>query len=424
MSIQTAALGAADRVARFLGILDRPLDADRLIARARRRTGLTDFGDADFQEPLSLFLESCSRESDLTLFGRLATEWDVVRFLSNLLRMQAAEKADPSIAERPVERPIFITGLPRSGTTFLHRLLLTDPANRGPLVWETIFPFPDPRGGPDRRVDTVARQLRAFEKIAPEFTGLHPLEATSPQECSEITAHVFRSLRFDTNYLIPAYRAWLDADVELNRPAYRFHKRFLRHLAPQPPADGRWVLKNPEHLFALPALRAVYPDARIIFVHRDPVKVLLSVAKLTEVLRRPFIRTVDPLRIGRDESARWLDGTRRMIEVGDDAGLPDPVCHVHHLDLVTDPKATLASVYRHFRMDMPDGVFDAVDRYVADRPRGGYGHPEYRFEDHGLDEAEEREKFRPYMIRFGISPETTPAARPRRHKPEPTLAAG
>ncbi|MGE0416308.1 MAG: sulfotransferase [Acetobacteraceae bacterium] len=422
MSIQSAVMRAADQVAGMLGLLDRPLDPDRLIARARRRTGLSDFGDIDFRDAMTRFLDSCSRESALTLFGRIATEWDVVRFLSNLLRMRAAEAADPLITSRPVERPIFITGLPRSGTTFLHRLMLIDPANRGPLVWETIFPFPEATG-PDRRIATVNRQLRAFEKIAPEFAGLHPLEATSPQECSEITAHVFRSLRFDTNYLVPGYRAWLDADVELNRPAYRFHRRFLQHLA-QPPADGRWVLKNPEHLFALPALRAVYPDARIIFVHRDPVKVLLSVAKLTEVLRRPFIRNIDPLQIGRDESARWVDGTRRMIEMGDDAGLPDPVCHVHHMDLITDPKATVEMVYRHFGMPVPDGVLPGIDRYIAERPRGGYGHAAYRFEDHGLNEAEERVKFRPYMIRFGITPESSGDSSRQRNVPPSSVTAG
>src|SRR5208337_341980 len=145
--------------------------------------------------------------------------------------------------------------------------------------------------------------------LAPAFQALHPLEAISPQECSEITAHVFRSLRFDTNYHIPSYRAWLDADPVGHLPAYQFHRRFLQHLQHQagPRASPpRWVLKCPDHLFALEAIRAVYPDARLVFVHRDPVKVLLSVARLTEVLRRPFTRDLDPRTIGRDESARWL----------------------------------------------------------------------------------------------------------------------
>jgi hypothetical protein len=257
--------------------------------------------------------------------------------------------------------------------------------------------------------------------MAPEFRALHPLDATSPQECSEILAHVFRSMRFDSNYNIPTYRAWLDADESRHFPAYAFHKRFLQHLQHQDPEPGgQWVLKCPEHVFALSAIRRIYPDARIVFVHRDPVKVLLSVAKLTEVLRRPFSRRVDRLQIGRDESARWLGGTQRMIEAGDDIGLPEPICHVHYIDLVTDPVATVEQVYKHFRMPFGEVAANAMDRYVSARPNGGYGPRDYRFEDHGLSAGREREKFKPYMLRFGIVPESLPGS--RRAAARPSLA--
>ena len=354
MSFQTAALSLADCLAGAVGMLDKPLSVRALVATARRRTGLSEFGEVAFAGPLHRLLEACSTESSLSLVGRMATKWDVVRFLSNLLRLHAEELRQPDILAEPIERPIVITGLPRSGTTFLHRLMLTDPANRAPRVWETIYPYPG--AGADRRQVRVAAQLRAFEHLAPDFRSLHPLDANSPQECSEITAHVFRSLRFDTNYQIPTYRAWLDADVERHLPAYRFHKRFLQHLQSQDRATGaagRWVLKCPEHLFALRAIRTVYPDARLVFVHRDPVRVLLSQTRLTEVLRQPFTRRLDHDRIGQDESARWLAGARRMVEVGDDAGLPDPVCHVHHMDLIADPVATVDAVYRHFGEALP-----------------------------------------------------------------------
>ena len=144
----------------------------------------------------------------------------------------------------------------------------------------------------------------------------------------------------------------------------------------------------------------------MVFVHRDPTKVLLSQARLTEVLRRPFTRKLDPKALGQQESRRWLDGTKRMIAVGDDAGFPEPVCHVHHLDLVTDPVTTVEAVYRHFDLDFSDQVAGAVEILaVAAKPRGGYAAHSYRFEDHGLDEAQERAKFRPYMVRFGVTPE-------------------
>jgi hypothetical protein len=414
VSITSTSLRIADSVADFAGFLRRPMGADDLIARAQRETGLTDFGEANFIEPLRRLLDACAApEADLSLVGRLATKWDVVRFLSNLLRLQAEETRRPEIAAQKIERPIFITGLPRSGTTFLHRLMMTDADNRAPLVWETIFPWPD-QAGTDRRAARVAKQLKMFERLAPEFRALHPMDATSPQECSEITAHVFRSLRFDTNYYVPAYRQWIDNDVRRHLPAYQFHQRFLRHLQYQDaqrresPA-ARWVLKCPEHVFALSAIRAIYPDARLVFVHRDPVKVLLSVAHLTEVLRRPFARSLDPKTIGRDESARWQAGAERMMRTGDDAGLPEPVCHVHHMDLISDPVATVEGVYRHFGMTLPDAAATSIEHYVAERPNGGYGPRHYAFADHGLNEAAERERFRPYMVRFGIVAEVAAA---------------
>ena len=425
MTALTRALQCVDAAGAAAGLLDRRFNLQAMVRRAQRNTGLSDYGDVEFIEPLRHLLKACSDESALTLVGRMATRWDVIRFLTNLLRMRDAEKQAPSITAEPIERPIFITGLPRSGTTFLHRLLLADPAHRAPLVWQTIYPYPEPgmaSNGPDPRPGLVARQLRMFEKLAPDFRALHPLDADEPQECSEITAHVFRSLRFDTNYFIPSYRAWMDADVDRHLPAYRFHKRFLQHLQHQdrvtrPP--GQWVLKCPEHVFALRAIRAVYPDARLVFVHRDPLKVLVSQSRLTDVLRRPFSRKLDPVRIGRDESARWLDGTRRMIEIGDDAGLPDAVCHVHHIDLITDPVNTAENVYRHFGMRMSADAVTGMEAFVRAKPNGGYGAHHYDAGYYGLDEGRERDRFRPYMLRFGISPERprptiTPPA-PQRH---------
>jgi Sulfotransferase family len=398
LSLQGSVLTLADAAADALGLLRRPLRVDALLALASRRNGLDDFGDTDFVDPLERLLAACVEEASLSLVGRMATRWDVVRFLSNLLRFRAAEARQPHVLAQRIERPIFITGLPRSGTTFLHRLLLEDPINRAPLVWQTIYPYP-PRRGRDARRSRVARQLRAFERLAPEFRALHPLDATSPQECSEITAHVFRSLRFDTTYDIPSYRHWLDDDGHV--PAYRFHRRFLQHLQHQAPG-GRWVVKCPDHLFALDAIRAVYPDARLVFVHRDPVKVLLSVARLTEVVRRPFTRRLDRAEIGRQESARWLEGTRRMIAAGDDAGLPEPIHHVQHAALVSDPVGTCAALYRHFDLELTPDLPAAIERYVRQRPDGGYGPRDYRFEDHGLDADAEREKFRDYIARFDV----------------------
>lgn len=401
MSLQEMVLGASDRVGAALGLLDRPFSAERMMAQARRRTGLADFGAEEFVDPLRRLLDSCAREAELSVVGRIATDWDVARFLGNLLRMRQAETAEPTILQEPIAAPVFITGLPRSGTSFLHRLIMQDPDAIGPAVWQTIYPYDDRPDGPDRRVERVSGQLRQFEKLAPEFRALHPLDATSPQECSEITAHVFASLRFDSNYRVPTYRAWLDGAGHLT--AYRFHRRFLQHLQFQRTRPGRWVLKCPDHVFALDEIRAVYPDARVVFVHRDPVKVLESVTRLTEVVRRPFTRRLDRGEIGRQESARWLAGTDRMVAAADAAGAAAPIHHVHHGALVADPLGTVAALYDLLGWTLSAAAEDNIRRWVRERPNGGYGARSYRLEAYGLDPAAERSRFAGYMRRFDIA---------------------
>src|SRR6516165_7141338 len=403
--LQRAVSQVADPMIDAIAILRDPLRADQLIARARRRTRLVDFGSTAFQEPLQNLLRACREEAELSLFGRFATHWDAVRFLSNLLRLRDEERRAPKILEHRIERPIFIAGLPRSGTTFLHSLLAQDHTNLVPRVWQLIHPYPlDGLGpGPDVRPRRVARQLRMFGMLAPEFRRMHPIDASSPQECSEITAHVFASLRFDTTYHVPSYRRWLDETGHLH--AYRFHKRFLQHLQHQAVVSGHWVLKCPDHIFALGALRAVYPDAGLVFVHRDPLAVLLSVAKLTEVLRRPFTRRVDRREIGRQDSDRWLAATELMIEAADQERFEEPILHIHYLDLVRDPLGTVATLYRHFGRVLDASAGARISRLVEEKPNGGYGARRSQLEEYGLDPVAERERYARYMERFGIRPE-------------------
>jgi Sulfotransferase family len=386
----------ADPLARLCGVPH----ADDLVSRARRRSGLVDFGVTPFAEALQMLLRSCREEADLSLFGRFAIRWDSLRFLSNLLRLRAEELRAPEILDLPIERPMLITGLPRSGTTFLHGLLAEDPANLVPRVWQLIHPYPTMRAGPDRRLQRVARQLRLFALLAPEFRRLHPIAANSPQECSEITAHVFASLRYDTTYRIPSYRRWLDSSGHCD--AYRFHKRFLQHLQHQAGRTGRWVLKCPDHVFALAAIREVYPDARLVFVHRDPLAVLLSVARLTGVLRRPFTRHIDKIEIGRQDSDRWLTATELMIAAAERQPFAEPIFHVHYADLARDPLGVVTAIYRHFGIALAPSAADAIRRLVSLRPNGGYGARRYQFAEHGLDAARERERYARYTEHFGI----------------------
>jgi hypothetical protein len=396
-------LRAADWLSDTAGFLHRPLVAEEeLIAAAQRRTGLSDFGEWQFIAPLRVLLQACESEAALGAFGRFALRWDVLRFLENLLRLRAAEKANGTPAPA-VERPIFVTGLPRSGTTFLHSLLVADPANAVPRCWQTIDPaLVGDEAGKTRSIRKVNRQLKLFRWLAPDFGAMHPITATAPQECSEITAHVFASLRFDTTHHVPSYRAWLDSTGHLE--AYRFHRRFLEHLASHSNASQRWVLKCPDHVFALDAIQQVYPDAYFIFVHRDPMRVLASVAHLTEVLRQPFTRRLDRASIGRQVCDRWAEGAERIIAASEK--LPaDRVVHIRYRELTGDPAGTVARLYA--KLDLPfDEAFERqIKAYVDEKPNGGYGQLRHRLEDYGIDPAREQHRFADYIEAFAVAPE-------------------
>jgi hypothetical protein len=406
MNLVPALLSALEGARAALPVKARPFSADALIAHARRATGLQDFGDEGFLEGLHRFLDACTTEARLGLIGRQATKWDTVRFLSNLLQMAEAEAAEPSITRQAVPQPFFITGLPRSGTSFLHKLLMEDEANHVPRVWQLIYPYPtagQQSGGPDNRIEQVNRQLRTFERMAPDFPNMHPIDATSPQECSEITAHVFASLRFDTTYRIPSYLDWLDNTGHLS--AYRFHKRFLQHLQHQSPGHRRWFLKCPDHVFAMDDIASVYPDANVVFVHRDPLKVLPSVARLTEVLRRPFSREVDRADIGRQISTRWLDGAEQMVAADQTPRFARPIFHLQYRDLIRDPLTAVTALYEHFGLTLAPETAARIAGRVTAQPKGGYGDNRYRFEDFDIDPARQRDLFGAYTKYYDVAHE-------------------
>lgn len=375
-------------------------------------------GDAldseDVTAPLSELLRAAASEAELSVLGRLGLRWDLLRLLGNLARLRAEEGRTPAILTEPITAPLIITGLPRSGTSFLHRLLVADPAAAAPLVWQTIHPYPEPSARRDRRIAHVERQLRHFGRLAPALRSVHPLDACAPQECTEITAQVLQSLRFETVYHVPSYKAWLR--VHGHAAAYRFHRRFLQHLQhqhraqhPDAPAYRNWVLKCPDHVFALDALRAAYPDARIVFLHRDPLKVLPSVAQLTEILRSPFTRRLDRREIGRTVVEDWVAGAGRMVmEARAPTFPPSQVLHLRYRDLVQRPMETVRRLYGHFDMALMPAAEASMQALLAARPRGGYGENHYSFAAHGIDPEELRVRFAAYVSLFGVPAETDP----------------
>jgi hypothetical protein len=386
-------LAAADHVlpARLLP----GLDADALIAAA----GVTPA--AASREGLQRLLAALRADSDLTAFGRLSIRWDMIRLLRNAALIDAAHDANPSLAVAPIAAPIFILGLPRSGTTFLHSLLAEDPENQVPRNWQTIYPAPrrpgfDPAADPKARL--VATQLQMFAGIAPGFAQAHPVGADSPQECSEITSHAFRSYRFDTIFRVPRYLDWLERAGDLD--AFTFHRRFLQFLQAGQPAH--WVLKCPDHTFSLTSILRVYPDARFVIVHRDPLQVLASNAHLTELLRRPFLRNVDPAEIGRLDAQRWVDGANRLLAFGSRADVPPArQFHIRHQELIGAPLDAIAAIYRQFDRPLSATALAAMRARLNAAPRGGYArHAPYTLDRFGISAEQLTASFAGYVDRY------------------------
>jgi hypothetical protein len=396
-------MGLMDAIAGALRIAD-PLvpgfllpscTPDKLIAAARATP------DEAAVKGLGRLLESIEAESDLALFGRLALRWDMQRLLENAQLVEDAHAAHPALARRPVEAPIFILGLPRSGTSYLHSLMAMDPENLVPRNWQTMFPAPRPKDfdpAKDRRARMVDRQFELFSGLAPGFDDMHPTSADSPQECSEITAHVFQSLRFDTTHRVPGYFDWLEAHGHDGALAY--HKKFLQFL--QGDMSGRWVLKCPDHTFTLDAILRAYPDARFVIVHRDPIAVLGSVAHLTAVLRRPFLRHVDHAEIGGQVAERWMHGANLLVEFDRRVDVAaERKYHLHYSELTAAPLAAVARIYAQFGLELADGAYDAMARLVNARPQGGYAkHAPYRLDAFKLNLPALQTAFAPYVSTY------------------------
>lgn len=375
-------------------------EAESLIRRALRRAGRSNFSDLSFVQPLNLLLKAYAEEADLSTFGRCAFRGDVQRCLANLLRLDMAEEEDPSIRARPIRSPVFITGMPRSATSFLHQLLSLDPANAVPRCWQLIYPYPlRSRLLPfDPRKLLVDLELQLFRCMTPGLGALHELSADEPQECTDITAQVFQSLRFESTHRIPSYQAWIDRHG--HRHAFLFHRRFLQHLDVQMPTgngDRRWVLKSPDHVFTLDAIRTVYPDAKIVFLHRDPLSVIPSCVKLTERLHRPFTNHLDRQALGRQVTARLNQAADHMIAAA--SRLPD-ILHLYYREVVSRPLEAVRTLYRHSGMALSENTEQRMTEFLARQRRRTA--PRYDFAMFGLDAGILRERFSAYVRHFAV----------------------
>ena len=369
------------------------LTADDLHASASRITGLADFGPDDYTDGLGMLLESYARDAELTPSGEKATRALLRGALMARLLSEAGWQAHPGYAEVAVERPVFVTGLPRTGTTALHRLMVADPAHLGLELWLAEAPQPRPpraAWADDPVFQYIAAACARHHVEHPEFMGVHYVAADQVEECWQLLRQSMRSVSFECLAHLPTYSAWLrDQDWT---GAYQRHRRNLQ-LIGMNDAGQRWVLKNPSHLFALDALLATYPDALVIQTHRAPQVAIASVCSLAAQASAGWSTGFRGAVIGRDQLELWAFGLERFLAERarhDAARFYD----VHYEDFVADPFGTVQAAYRYFGLPLSAAAADAMRSLIAADAASsrGPGH-RYTLSDFGLTGAEVDERF-------------------------------
>lgn len=371
------------------------IDVPGLLARARRRTGLTDFGDDGFREGLEVLVGSFLANPAVHAFGRHVFREHCTGLLANRLRIVDELKRHPEILDVPVPRPLIITGLPRTGTTLLHRLMSEDPAGRTMLYWETFQPAPAPRPetyATDPRIRQAQKSVDLLDWVAPRVRAAHHFAAEEPEEDNILFAHEFRAGFLGFMFDVPEYTRWLQEQDLV--PGYESMRRQLQLLSLHVRRDY-WVLKAPAHLFGLDALLRVFPDACVIQTHRDPKKVIPSVAMLSAGFRSLTADPIDLRRLGAEYLEAMAAGPERAIDA---RATLDPArfLDVRYESIVADPVGSVRAACRHFGYDFTPEYEARTRRYLAENPQHKHGVHRYSLEELGLNAAEVDARFTRY----------------------------
>ena len=370
-----------------------------LIETAKRRCGLDDFGEGNFFEALSHLLQSCQDEAQLNLIGKIALKTDVLETLCARLQMQRDRQLYPEISRQEIREPLFIVGLPRSGTSVLHRLLAADPVHRCPLMWEVRSPTPPTGVDEKRRIQRATQSCKFFNWLVPTFRYVHAVGAEIPQECVSLMTPTFLSDQFDAMYYVPSYRAWFfRQDL---RPSYQYHRRFLQHLQFRR-AARRWMLKAPTHMFAMPALLSVYPDALFVQTHRTPVDAMASVWSLVTILRSAFSDGVDRFVVCREAIDYWAETMGKFLRERDRLA-DNRICDIKYEEICRDPIGAVRRIYGHFGWSMSSGAEQRMRALVAKQTERQSANHRYDLSQFGSSAEEVLHAFAPYCQRFGFA---------------------
>jgi len=404
LSTAMRAFDRGDRVLRRLGRNPPELNPGLLLRNARRRTGLTDLGVHALFGPMERLVEALEREARLTPLGRVMVRRHLLSLLETALLLQRDRSS--AVRDQKISAPVFIVGLPRTGTTLLYNLLAQDPATRVPLTWEAMFPagYPESPAALRKAKWKASARLEMANRIAPGFRRIHPLGLDRPEECVALMAPGFTSALFHTLYRVPSYQDWFESARQT--PGFEMHFRVLQQLQFRRGAR-RWVLKGPTHLFSLEALLRHYPDARLIQTHRDPLRAIPSIASLNATLRRAFSSRVDSVEVGRDCALRWHGALVRFLRRRDLLP-PDRVVDVAYADLTASPIAVVERIHDRLGWPYPATARAAMQDYLTANPRNARGAHRYSLPAFGLAAKQERQRFARYCERFGIEKEAHP----------------
>jgi hypothetical protein len=371
------------------------LDEAALLRAATAQVPDADFGGEEFLPAFSRLLAALRDEAQLDRSGEWAAAARIVMALNRRRQLSRLLSRAPELRERPIASPIFILGFPRTGTTLLHNLLATDPRNRAVRLWEMREPFaPDDRPGFDAQawsssvIATTEQVIAAGYKMSPRLADIHPLRATWPDECSWLFRNSFTSLVFGFSHYVPSYVEWLLAQDML--PAYAYFKLQLQAITHQR-GGAPLVLKDPCHLWHLDALLQVFPDARVIQLHRAPEQVVGSFASLCQALHEGGATARPNAEIGRYALDLLTRGLQRIDAVRATLA-PDRIFDVDYRELVGDPIETLQRIHVRFGLSFEADARDRATTWLAEN-RGLSGRHRYELHDFGLDASVVERRF-------------------------------
>ncbi len=419
---RTRFIDVADRVirgGRRLGVVGpAQLDKHFLMDQAVAATGLDDFGDRWFERPFDALLDSVKHEARLNAAGDFSAMKQFHHVLRDRLYAQMWFKRHPEILARPLKNPVVIVGPMRSGTTRLHRLLASDQRFAHLRSFETISPVPRPEfedvlagEKEDFRPKLAARIMKVARLANPRTLSIHPTGPYEPEEELGLLVASMWSMKHDAQWHVPSYAQWCEGENPVE--AYRHMANLLRLIgwSQQESSLRPWILKTPQHMLDLPALLEVFPDARLIFTHRDPKQVVGSAASLAWNQTIIYSDHNDPAQTGR----QWVGKTATMIErmrAARDAIPRDRMIDVQYDDMETDWRGTMERVYRFLELDMAPAV-GGMQRFLDRSARLKRRPHRYSLAEFGLRADEVDERFADYTATYGI-PVEGPSAPLRR----------